>query len=96
MDFLTQLFKGVANERRLRLLELLLDGKLPIEEIASRLKIPEATYCRNLKILERVHLVRSHRQGGRVIYSINSAQSYLYNKTIIDLIKRRKARKRFG
>jgi DNA-binding transcriptional ArsR family regulator len=65
MDFLTQLFKGVANERRLRLLELLLDGELPIEEIASRLNIPEATCCRNLKILERVHLVRSHRQGGR-------------------------------
>lgn len=94
MDFLTQLFKGVANERRLKMLELLLDEKeVPIEEIASRLKIPEATCCRNLKILERVHLVRSHRQSGRVFYSINSSQGYLYNRTIIDLIRRKKARK---
>jgi len=94
MDFLTQLFKGVANERRMQILELLLDGEeIPIEEIASRLKIPEATCCRNLKIMERVHLVRSHRRSGRVLYSINTAQGYFYNKTIIDLI-RRKAKRR--
>jgi len=93
MDFLTQLFKGVANERRLQMLELLVDGgEILIEEIASRLKIPEATCCRNLKILERVHLVRSHRRSGRVFYSINASQGYLYNRTIIDLI-RRKARR---
>jgi len=94
MDFLTQLFKSVANERRIQMLTLLLDGnEIPIEEIASRLKIPEATCCRNLKILERVHLVRSHRRRGRVFYSLNTSRTYFYNKTIIDLLKRRKAEK---
>lgn len=94
MDFLTQLFKGVANERRLEMLELLLDEKeVPIEEIASRLKIPEATCCRNLKIMERVHLVRSHRRNGRVFYSMDDAQGFFYNRTIIDLIRRKKARR---
>jgi DNA-binding transcriptional ArsR family regulator len=92
MDFLTQLFKGVANERRLEMLELLLDEKeVPIEEIASRLKIPEATCCRNLKILERVHIVRSHRRNERVFYSRDDAQGFFYNRTIIDLIRRKKA-----
>ena len=93
MDFLTQLFKSVANERRLQILGLLMgDKEIPLDEIAGRLKIPEATCCRNLKILERVHLVKSHFRNGRVFYSINASSDYVNNKTIIELIGKRKSK----
>jgi predicted transcriptional regulator len=65
VDYLLQVFKALANDRRLQTIELLLDrGDLPIEGIASRLKIPLATCCRNLKVLERTYLVSSRRRKG--------------------------------
>jgi len=89
MDFLLQLYKSVANERRLRILGVLINGEeLCIEEIASQIKIPFATCCRNLKILERVNLVKSSTRNGRVLYRINSKSKYKNNQQIIDMIKR--------
>jgi len=44
MDYLLQIFKALANERRLKMIEFLLDrGELSIEEIARNLRIPNAT-----------------------------------------------------
>ena len=94
MDYLLQLFKGVANERRMKLIKLLLDkGEMYIEDIAAELKIPLATCCRNLKVLERVYMVKSRRKNGRVLYQLNNPTKHSYNKTIIELIKRYRKRK---
>ena len=97
MDYLLQLFKGVANERRLKIAELLLkEGELPIEEIAEKLKIPLATCCRNLKILEKVYFVSSRRKGGYVLYRLNKPDKHIYNTKIIDMIKIRNQKKTPG
>jgi len=95
MDYLLQLFKGIGNERRMRMVELLLDkGEMYIENIASTLKIPKTTCCRNLKILERVYIVNSRRKNGRVLYHLNNPTKHLYNRSIIGLIKKyRKSKK---
>ncbi len=94
MDYLLQVFKALANDRRLQMIELLLDrGDLPIEGIASRLKIPLATCCRNLKVLERTYLVTSRRRRGHVFYRLNPPDGHAYNRLVLDLIKRRKRKK---
>ncbi len=95
MDYILQLFKGVANERRMKLVELLLDrGEMYIEDIATTLKIPLATCCRNLKILERVYMVKSRRKNSRVLYQLNNPGEHPYNKPIIEIIKRYRAKKK--
>ena len=95
MDYLLQLFKGVANETRLKIIELLLKGdERSIEDIANELKIPFATCCRNLKILERVYLVESKRKMGYVFYRLNKPDKHIYNKLIVELVKLRRARLR--
>jgi DNA-binding transcriptional ArsR family regulator len=94
MDYILQVFKALAHERRLKILELLLEkGELSIEEIARQLKIPSTTCCRNLKILERVYLVNSRRKENRVFYSLNLPKGHPYNKLIFQLIKLRKERR---
>ncbi|MCD6490203.1 MAG: winged helix-turn-helix transcriptional regulator, partial [Thermodesulfobacterium sp.] len=63
MDYLLQLFKGVASQTRLKILQYLADNKEhKIEDIAQTLKVPFATCCRNLKILERIYLIESKRK----------------------------------
>ena len=90
MDYILQLFKGIANDRRIMLIELLLDkGEMYIEDMAFTLKIPLSTCCRNLKVLERVYVVSSRRKGGRVLYRLNNPTKHPYNKPIIGLIKKR-------
>lgn len=89
MDYLLQLFKGIGNERRMKLVELLLDrGEMYIVNIATILKIPLATCCRNLKVLERVYMVKSRRKNGRVLYQLNNPTKHPYNKPILKLIKK--------
>ena len=91
MDYLLQLFKGIANDRRIKLIELLLDkGEMYIEDIAFTLKIPLSTCCRNLKVLERVYIVLSRRKDGRVLYQLNNHTKHPYNKLILRLIKKRR------
>jgi len=95
MDYLLQLFKGIGNERRMRMVELLLNkGEMYIEDIASTLKIPKATCCRNLKILERIYMLNSKRKNGRVLYSLNNPTKHPYNRSIISMIKKYGSRKK--
>ncbi|MCX7661814.1 MAG: metalloregulator ArsR/SmtB family transcription factor [Candidatus Omnitrophica bacterium] len=90
MDYLLQIFKAVANETRVKIIELLMDNEEhKIEEIAERIKIPFATCCRNLKILERVYIVNSKRKGGYVFYSLNKPDTHIYNRRIFELINLR-------
>lgn len=94
MDYILQIFKAVANDRRLDILGLLLKGgELTIEKIASTLKIPETTVCRNLKILERTYIVLSRRKDGNVLYRLNRPNDHAYNKILFKLIKKRKPRR---
>ena len=93
MDYLLQLFKGVANQTRIKIVELLLDNKEhTIEELSEKLRIPIATCCRNLKILEKVYLVESKRRKGFVFYRLHNPTKHIYNKLLIELINLRKKR----
>lgn len=94
MDYILQVFKALANERRLKILELLLDEKeISIRDIASKLKIPLATCCRNLKILEKVYLINSRIKSNEAFYSLNLPKEHPYNKLIFQLIQLRRKRR---
>ena len=91
MDYLLQVFKALAHDRRLRIIELLSERhELTIEVLSSELKIPFASCCRNLKILERVYIVKSRRAGGYVFYSLNKPDDHIYNRHILDMVLLRK------
>ena len=76
MDYILQLLKAFANERRLEMVRLLLKkGEISIEEIAKELKIPLATCCRNLKILEKAYVVLSRYRNGKALYKLNNPNS---------------------
>lgn len=86
-----RIFKAMANQTRIRMMELLLSkGELGIEEISAGLNIPEATACRNLKILERVSLIKSRIYGGHVFYRIDNSLGLLYNPLVLEILKKHK------
>ena len=94
MDVLVRLFKSVANEKRILLLESLLEkGETRLDDLVSYVKLPYKTVSRNLKILEKSMLVKHRTRKGKVYYSIEGSPSLFYGKTLLKLIRRQQSRK---
>lgn len=58
-----ELFKALANERRLRTLELLSEGEVCASEIAATFDEPLSTVSHRMKLLESAGLVARRRAG---------------------------------
>jgi len=91
MDLLQKVFKAVANEKRLKMLAILLKNReMELKDIYTNLKIPQATTSRNLKILEKNRFLSSRYERGRVFYSLIESDEFPYNKAVLNSIKKRK------
>ena len=95
MDVLVRLFKSVANEKRILLLETLLEkGEMRLENLVTSVNLPYKTVCRNLKILEKSMLVKHRTRNVKVYYSIEGSPALFYGKTLLKLIRRQQLKKR--
>ncbi len=70
MDELTDLFKGLADPNRLRILSLLLHGELCGCDIQFVMGVSQPNISRHLIYLKNCGLVRDRRDGFRVFYSL--------------------------
>jgi ArsR family transcriptional regulator, arsenate/arsenite/antimonite-responsive transcriptional repressor len=72
---LATLFKGLADETRLRILALLRDGEVCVCHIHAALQLPQPTVSRHLAYLRRSGLVEARREGIWMHYQISRAAS---------------------
>lgn len=68
--FLKELFKAVADETRLRLLNLLIHYELNVNEIVSIFEMGQSRISRHLKILTDCGLLQSRRDGLWIFYKV--------------------------
>ena len=95
MDYLVRIFKSVANERRVRILEYLLKAKeRTMEEIAENVCLPYKTIARNIKILEKAMMVKRRMRNGRALYSLEDSPLLIFGREIIRMIKKRASSRR--
>ncbi len=66
-----KLGKGIGNQNRYRILEVLMRGSRTVSEIAASVKLPQPAVSQNLKLLKSSDLVLDERQGKEVYYSVN-------------------------
>ncbi|MBW2473162.1 MAG: winged helix-turn-helix transcriptional regulator [Deltaproteobacteria bacterium] len=64
------IFKALADETRLRILLLLLDGELCVCEIIAALELPQSTVSRHLAYLKRTGWVSDRKQGVWMYYCL--------------------------
>ena len=64
--------KGLADPKRLLIIDALRDGELSVTEICHRLELPQANVSQHLSILRDKGLVRTRRNGQYVYYSLSS------------------------
>ncbi len=72
-----RIFKALADETRLRILALLLEGELCVCEIMAALELPQSTVSRHLAYLRNSGWVQGRRQGGWIYYCLSAGDHVL-------------------
>lgn len=66
-----ELFKALADESRLRILNLLLEKEMCVTEMIRQLNLAQSLVSHHLKILKNVNLVDSVRMGQKICYHLH-------------------------
>ncbi len=64
------ILKALADETRLKILELLLNREKCVCEIFPKVKRTQSTVSSQLRKLEKAGLIRSRREGKKIFYKI--------------------------
>lgn len=88
LENLEEVFKALANEKRLQALSLLLtEGQMNLQSLSETLQMPLKTASRNLVILKKAGFLAARTEGGRVVYEINTASDENDIITLLVLVK---------
>src|SRR2546425_6174778 len=71
-DSLASVAQALGSGRRAEIVDLLAQGERSVEEIATEISQNVANTSQHLQVLARAGLVRSRREGTRVIYRLAS------------------------
>lgn len=85
MRNLTKTYKALANERRLKILNILLEeGELNVSDIASRIRLSHRSTSKHLILLEKAGFLKYRYVALHCFYSLNKTPQ---NKVFIDALK---------
>jgi ArsR family transcriptional regulator len=63
--------RGLADDTRQRILELLLENELCVSDIVDAFDISQPSISHHLGILKQLDLVTSRKEGKQVFYAVN-------------------------
>ena len=64
-------FNAVAEPRRREILDLLMGGERPVNDIVERLELGQPQVSKHLKVLREVGLVEARDEGRQRVYRLN-------------------------
>lgn len=89
MNITTKILKATANERRIKILLLLMRySDMPVGVLAERLGISFAATSKHLSKLEAVDLVKKRQKGLKILYSLNNDKHKKFNGAFIDFLQK--------
>jgi len=65
-----EFFKTLAHPARIRVLELLRDGERTVGEMLEEVGLEQSHLSQQLAVLRRANIVRSRKDGTRVLYTV--------------------------
>ncbi len=86
MNTEAKLFKALADETRLKVLLLLMDGELCVCEIIAALELPQSTVSRHLAYLRNSGWVSGRRQGNWMYYQLAESRHAMID-ALLPLLK---------
>ncbi len=83
----SEVYQALGHPIRLQLLDFLMEGPRCTCEIEPSFAIDQSTISRHLIILKRAGLVKSHREGVRVIYELSDDRVQAIRELIQEMIR---------
>ena len=65
-----EFFRMLGHPVRIRVLELLSDGPMPVRELLAQIEVERSNLSQQLAVLRRSGIVHSVREGDTVVYSL--------------------------
>lgn len=84
---LSELYKALADESRLRLVNVLAHGVFTVGELTSILSLSQPTVSHHLKVLSKVGLVSARKDGTWSFYSLNRLSPESPKDLVGELVK---------
>ncbi len=69
-----ELLAALANTKRIAILGFLLEGELPVNDIAERVHLSQSALSQHLAKLRKLDLVKTRRDRQMIYYSCNAPQ----------------------
>jgi len=79
-------FRAFSDRTRLRILHLLRQGELCVNDLLQVIDVPQPTASRHLAYLRRVGMVAARKHGQWVYYSLAPARSSFHRKLLDCLV----------
>ena len=89
-----RLLKTLANDQRLRVLCLLIDGELSVGQINERIELSQSALSQHLAKLREERLVATRREAQTIYYSLIAGPAREIIRTLHDIYCQPPARKR--
>ncbi|MFG2030580.1 ArsR/SmtB family transcription factor [Streptomyces sp. NPDC048825] len=67
-----EFFRMLGHPVRIRVLELLQDGPMPVRGLRARIEVEPSSLSQQLAVLRRSGIVSSRREGSTVVYALAS------------------------
>ncbi len=65
-----QMFNGLADETRVKIVKLLAKGEFTVDELVEFLGSPQSTTSHHLKVLKEANLIKGEKRGRSTYYSL--------------------------
>ncbi len=82
-----EIFKTLANQKRLEIVQLLTQRELTVTEMVDMLGIPQSNLSQHLGVLRHVKIVSTRKQGLRVYYRLTDEHIGAVIKAMRDFLK---------
>ncbi len=93
MDKHLKVLKALSDEKRFKIINLLLKYNFCVKALAKRLNLSEAAVSQHLKILREANLVRGEKMGYYTHYNVNKNMLIETSKIIKKMAEQKKIKK---
>ncbi len=90
MNSLVSVFKALADDNRLKIIEMLLSGDLCVGALAHRLGISRAAVSQHLQILSNAGLISGERRGHWIHYMVRKGALEEVSRVLGEMTRPRK------
>ena len=92
-NFTAEFFKALSHPLRIKVLDVLRNGEVGVNELSARLAVEQTTLSQQLAVLRKSSIVVGRKEGQSVYYSVRDSEIFrlldvarkIFNNQLVDV-----------